>query len=376
MDWIAAMIQSAADWTQQWPISLKTVLLVLVCLLSGWVAQILLHSLLKRVARRSRSRLLVHVLHDIRSPWRFLFPILAVMIVLPILQNDWPDVISICRHMTSLGLIATVAWLLLATLSASERYVKANNSLEVEDNYNARRIYTQVTVLKRSAATFIVLIAVGLALLTFPRVAQLGTSLLASAGVLGLIIGLAARPIFENLIAGVQIALTQPINLDDVVIIEGEWGWVEEITSTYVVVRVWDQRRLIVPFSKFISESFQNWTRRTSQILGTVFIYVDYTVPVQAVREELERIVRLCKHWDGRVCVLQVTDSTERAIELRALVSSANSPANWDLRVFVREKLIEYLQRDWPNCLPRARIETTGPISAEQAAAVADNQAA
>jgi small-conductance mechanosensitive channel len=194
-------------------------------------------------------------------------------------------------------------------------------------------------------------------LMTFPQIRQLGASLLASAGVAGIVLGLAARPTISNFIAGLQIALTQAIRLDDVVIVQGEWGRIEEITTTYVVVRIWDQRRLIVPFSQFIDQPFQNWTRTGAEILGTVFIYADYTVPVQAVREKLEGIVKGCPNWDGRVVGLQVTDARERTVELRALVSAADSSKAWDLRCEVREQLIRYLQESYPESLSRTRVE-------------------
>ncbi len=349
------------EWlTQSWAPGNGTSRVMLVLFGSAavaWGVQVILYSLLQRMTRRSSWKFADHLLRRVKRPWRLLVPVLAILVVLPAVESFSPVDIDPLRHVMSLVFITVVVWMLLAALSAAEEFVKCSHSLESEDNYSARRAYTQVTVLKRAAAAFVVLVGISLALMTFPRVRQLGTSLLASAGAAGLIIGLAARPILENLIAGVQIALTQPFNIDDVVIIEGEWGWIEEIRTTYVVVRIWDQRRLIVPLAKFIQEPFQNWTRRTAQILGTVFVHVDYTVPVPAVREELDRIVRSTSKWDGRVCVLQVTNATERTVELRALVSAGNSPAAWDLRVYVREKLIEFLQRDYPHALPRSRVE-------------------
>jgi small-conductance mechanosensitive channel len=260
-----------------------------------------------------------------------------------------------------LAVIGGVVYIVLLCFSAVQRYVEQVFTVDVEDNYMARRLHTQVTVLKRVLSTVVIVVAVALALMTVPSVRNLGASLLASAGFAGLVIGLAARPMLENLIAGVQLALTQPISIDDVVIVEGEWGWVEQINTTYVVIRTWDERRLIVPFSKFLQETFQNWTRRTARILGSVFLHVDYTFPVQALRDELERVVKACDKWDGRVCVLQVTDATAQTIELRALVSARNSPVCWDLRVHVREKLIEFLQREHPECLPRTRMEVSEP---------------
>jgi small-conductance mechanosensitive channel len=207
-----------------------------------------------------------------------------------------------------------------------------------------------------------VIVGVGGALMTFPNVRQIGASLLASAGVAGLVAGIAARPVLGNLIAGLQIALSQPIRLDDVVVIQGEWGRIEEITGTYVSVRLWDQRRLIVPLQWFIENPFSNWTRSSSQIIGTVFLYVDYHMPLAPLREELARIVEDAPEWDRRVQVLQVTDGTERSMQLRALVSSLDSGLNWDLRCRVREGLLDFIQQHYPQYLPRARAEVSAEL--------------
>jgi small-conductance mechanosensitive channel len=195
------------------------------------------------------------------------------------------------------------------------------------------------------------------ALMTFEKVRQLGTTLLASAGIAGIIIGIAAQRSIAALIAGVQMALTQPIRVDDVVIVENEWGRIEEITLTYVVVRIWDLRRLIVPTTYFLEKPFQNWTRVSTDLLGTVFLYVDYTVPVEEVRAELKRLAENSELWDGQVCVLQVTDTTEHAMQLRVLVSASDASNAWTLRCEVREKLVEFIQKNYPRSLPRLRAD-------------------
>ena len=194
-------------------------------------------------------------------------------------------------------------------------------------------------------------------LMTFSAVRQIGVSILASAGILGVVLGFAAQKTLGNLIAGIQIALAQPIRLDDAVVVENEWGWIEEITLTYVVVRIWDLRRLVLPISYFIEKPFQNWTRNSADILGSVFIYADYTVPVEEVRAELGRILKESPHWDKKVNVLQVTDATEHTVKLRALMSAADSPTAWNLRCETREKLLEFLQKKYPQSLPRTRVE-------------------
>jgi small-conductance mechanosensitive channel len=227
--------------------------------------------------------------------------------------------------------------------------------LDVVNNLQARRIATQVQVLGRVADVVVILLGAAAALMRVPGAEQLGASLLASAGIAGLAFGLAAKPVLSNLVAGLQIALTQPIRLDDVVIIEGEWGRIEEIETTYVVVRIWDQRRLVLPLTYFIEKPFQNWTRQTSQILGTAFFYVDYSVPVDTVRQELLRILESSPLWDRQVCGLQVTNTSDKTIELRALMSSSDSSQNFDLRCLVRERLVAFLQENYPTSLPQVR---------------------
>ena len=205
----------------------------------------------------------------------------------------------------------------------------------------------------------IVIVAVSAVLMSFDTVRQIGISLLASAGVAGIIIGIAAQKSIATLIAGIQIAVTQPIRIDDVVIVEGEWGRIEEITLTYVVVRIWDQRRLVVPISYFLEQPFQNWTRTSSELIGSVYLYTDYSVDIEAVRRQLGSIVRATPLWDKRVENLQVTAATDKGLELRALVSASNASEVWDLRCLVRERLLDYLQKHHPESLPRVRIEPT-----------------
>lgn len=330
---------------------------VLTSLAIAALIHIVLFGVLRRFARRRDTAVSGEFVRRVARPCWLLLPLLAVQFALPAVSALDDSTRILVRHVLSLATVFAVAWTLIEAIRATAALVKSRHDLTVSDNYAARRMHTQVNLIARTIIALVVVIGVGLALMTFPRVREVGTSLLASAGVAGLVIGFAARPVLENLIAGVQLALTQPINIDDVVVIDGEWGRIEQITSTYVVVRIWDDRRLICPLSKFISESFQNWTRRTADILGTVFLYADYTLPVDAVREELKRIVDGHPKWDGRVAIVQVTNSTPQAMELRVLVSARGGPDAWDLRVDVRERLIAFLQRAYPTCLPRARVE-------------------
>jgi len=293
----------------------------------------------------------------LRRPVLLLVPALACLLALPAAGLP-ADALGLVRRLFSLLLIGATGWLAFGLLGLAADLAQRRYSIDHADNLEQREMQTRIAVFRRIGAVLIVFITATVMMMTIPSIRHLGVSLFASAGVAGIVIGLAARPTISNLIAGIQIALTQPIRVDDVVIVEGEWGWIEEITTTYVVVRIWDQRRLIVPLTNFIEKPFQNWTRQTADILGSVYIHADYRVPVEDVRAELERIVKPSKYWDGRVCVLHVTDATDRAVQLRALVSARNSPDAWELRCLVRERLLDWLQRTHPGSLPRIRAET------------------
>ncbi len=253
-------------------------------------------------------------------------------------------------------LVTGVTWGIIAVIRTAKVRLLAGYDMSVEDNLRIRKLHTQYNILEKILVFVIILIALGITLMQFEGVRNIGISLFASAGIAGLVIGLAAQKALGTIFAGIQIAITQPIRLDDVVIVENEWGWIEEINLTYVVIRIWDKRRLVVPTTYFMERPFQNWTRTSADILGTVFIYTDYTIPLKALREELTRLLEANPYWDKKVNVLQVTDAKERTLEVRALMSAASSPDAWELRVYVREKLVEFLQREYPQCLPRTRI--------------------
>jgi small-conductance mechanosensitive channel len=271
--------------------------------------------------------------------------------------------IEILRHLNALGLIAAVTWLGVRCVGAIADTIIERNPVHAADNLQARRIQTQTRVLARVVMGLIFVIGSGIALMTLPLFRQIGTSLLASAGVASLVVGFAAKPVLGNLLAGMQLALTQPIRLEDVVIVENEWGWVEEITSTYVVVRIWDQRRMIVPLQWFIEHPFQNWTRTNSEILGTILVWVDYRLPLEPLRKEAQRICENSPDWDGRLCLTQVVEAGERAMQLRVLVSAGDSTKSWDLRCRVREGLVDFIQENYPDCLPRMRAEVEDKAS-------------
>jgi small-conductance mechanosensitive channel len=307
-----------------------------------------------RVARY--SPLVDVVVRQCNRAASLLFPLVALQAVWQGAPDDLQSIQGV-RHVTGLLLIAAVTWLVVSAVRGVAEGVIKLHPVDGSDNLQARRIHTQTRVLSRIAMGAVLVAGVAFALMTFPGARQLGASLLASAGVAGLVAGIAARSVFGNLIAGLQIALSQPFRIDDVLIIEGEWGRVEEITGTYVVLRIWDERRLIIPLQWFVEHPFQNWTRSSAALLGAVFLSVDYSLPLEPLRREAQRVCEASPDWDKRVCLVQVTDATERSMQLRVLVSSASSGQNFDLRCAVREALIAFIQREHPESLPRLRAD-------------------
>lgn len=264
-----------------------------------------------------------------------------------------------------ISFVIFMAWLLIGIIKIFASFMRRRYNVNTSDNLRARGIHTQINLAQRVAVFIVVLLAIASLFLFFNELRGIGVSMIASAGVAGIIIGFAAQKALGNLMAGIQIAITQPMRIDDVVIVEGEWGWVEEITLTYVVVRIWDLRRLILPISYFIENPFQNWTRQSATILGTVFLYTDYTMPIEPIREKMTELLHSetgQQYWRGEVNVVQVTDSKEDTMEIRCLIDTRNSPDGWELRVFLREELIKFIQSEYPHALPktRARLEREG----------------
>ena len=304
------------------------------------------------------------------GPMRLLLPMLALQAVLQAApaRFEW---VPGWQQVVLLAIIFAVTWLALAAVMGARDVIALRFPVDMADNLTARGVVTQVTVLSRTICGLIMLVGTAVALTTFPGVRQIGASLLASAGLAGIVVGFAARPVLGNLLAGLQIALSQPIRIDDVVIVQGEWGRIEDITGTYVVVKIWDERRLIVPLQWFIENPFQNWTRTSSNIIGSVFFWVDYRLPLEPLRQELTRILEAAPEWDRRVCTLQVTDTSERAMQVRVLASSINSGSNWDLKCRIREGLIAFIQREHAEALPHVRAELTQAAPPHRERAVA-----
>jgi small-conductance mechanosensitive channel len=333
--------------------------IVLAAVLAGLGVRRILFAALSRIARRTASKMDNSFVLHARKPAGLLLVLLAVFLAIPLAPFPG-EAKGPIQHGIGLLFIAAMAWLVIALIDVVDDLIARRYDITAADNLAARQVRTKTEMLRRIVVLVVGTIAAGLMLMTFPSIRKFGTSLLASAGVAGLIIGFAAKETLSNLLAGIQVALTEPIRLDDVVIVEGEWGRIEEIRMTFVVVRIWDDRRLIVPLSYFIEKPFQNWTRRTSNLLGTVFLYVDYTVAVEEIRKELDRILRSSDLWDRRVSNVQVTDATDRTMQLRVLVSAADASTAWDLRCLVRERLITFLQKNHPESLPRVRAEMVG----------------
>jgi small-conductance mechanosensitive channel len=343
---------SALSFAPAWVVS--SILLVGAFVLA-WLVHAAILTILRRLLR-SRRHYLQTILEATRNPTRLALLLLALAITLPTAPFE-PGTKGFLARLLALATISLLGWIALTVLRIATNLYLLRFRTDVEDNLLARKHITQVRVLMRVVDTVIILVTAGFALMTFDAVRQYGVSLFASAGVAGIVAGLAARPVLSNLLAGVQLAVTQPIRIEDAVTVENEYGWVEEITSTYVVIRLWDLRRLIVPLSYFIEKPFYNWTRHAAANIGTVSLYLDYSAPIDRIREMATEFVAQSKQPSGKVVNVQVTNTTAQAIEVRVLLSANSAAGTSDLCAEVREKLIGFLQREHPEALPRRRHE-------------------
>ena len=298
-------------------------------------------------------------------PARAIFFLTCGAVALPLIPQLPGGLNDIIRQGILISIVISLGWFATGCVYVFQEYMQRRYDLKAENNIRARRIHTQFQLVRRLVITFIVVVTFGAVLWTFndPRIWHYGSGLLASAGIASLVLATAAKSTASNFLAGLQIAFTEPIRIDDVVVIQGEWGRIEEINSAYVVVRIWDLRRLIVPLNYFIENSFQNWTRESSDIMGTAFLYVDYAIPVEELRQELLRICEETRQWDKKVCGLQVTNLSEKTMELRCLMSSRNSSENFDLRCIVREKMISYVREHYPESFPLTRFAAVSESS-------------
>jgi len=353
MDSLRAALTSVKNLLDWLPDLVVALLIFAIAVLFALV----LHRWARKLVRRAiagRYPFVFSVFTQTRGLTKAALLILVMMIAVPVAPLP-PETAALLARMMAVAVIGLIGWTAIIALHiAAELYLRRFR-LDIDDNLLARKHNTQVRVLARTVDVLLVMLTLSAALMTFPAVRQYGMSLFASAGVVGIVAGLAARPVLSNLMAGVQLAMTQPIRLYDAVIVENEYGTIEEITSTYVVVKLWDLRRMIVPLTYFIEKPFQNWTRENSSLIGNVMMYLDYRTPVSIIREKYKDILKESKLWDGQVAALQVTDFKEGVMELRLLMSARSSGAAFDLRCEVREKLIDFIQREHPEALPQTR---------------------
>lgn len=333
------------------------ILIILGAILTGFVIKILYNIFLKiNWIKQTDYRFIKSKILRLSRPLNYFLPLLMLNFGLKIMRLS-PEVYRFWNKVIEITLIITFATILVNIFRIFEEYLLYKHDVSKSDNLRARKVQTQLLFVRKVIIAIIVLVTIAIVLLSFPNLRKIGAGLLTGVGIGSVIIGFAAQQSLANFLAGLQIAFTQPLRIDDAVVVEGEWGKVEEITLTYVVVQIWDQRRLILPIKYFLEKPFQNWTRTSSEILGTVFIYADYGIPIEAIRQELTRLLEGHPLWDKRVNVLQTTDLKERTVELRALMSARNSGDAFDLRCYVRENLLKFINENYQEHLPKLRAE-------------------
>ena len=350
-------LRTALTWIKNFLDWLPDPAVALVMLAFAVLLALALHRWASKLVRRAFAERYPYVFSfftQTRGLTRAALLILAMIVAIPVAPLP-PETAALLARLMAVAVIGLIGWAAIIALHIAADLYLRRFRLDIDDNLLARKHNTQVRVLARTIDVLLIMLTLGAAMMTFPAVRQYGVSLFASAGVVGIVVGLAARPVLSNLMAGVQLAMTQPIRLYDAVIVENEYGTIEEITSTYVVVKLWDLRRMIVPLTYFIEKPFQNWTRENSSLIGNVMLYLDYSAPVDIIREKFSAILKESKRWDGQVCTTQVTDFKEGTMELRLLMSARSSGQTFDLRCEVREKLIDFLQREHPEALPHSR---------------------
>ena len=346
------IVETWSGKMQPW---LWDLIILVLAIVIGLIIKLIIKAILNYNKKYTDYSLFRSSIAHLSRPMNHFGPLLVLNLMVPLMDLS-PRYDLILSRTVEIALIISFAALLVSAINVLEDYIYHTYDLNKEDNLKERKIRTQIAFIRKVLATFIVFITIAIILLSFDNVRKLGAGLLTGVGIGGIIIGFAAQQSLGNLLAGFQIAFPQPIRIDDVLVVEGEWGRVEDITLTYVVLNIWDQRRLILPINYFIQKPFQNWTRTTSQILGTVFLYLDYNTPLDALREEFDRLLDKTPLWDKRVKIIQVTDAKEKTMEVRVLVSASNSSKAFDLRCFIREGLIMFIRDKHPESLPLNRI--------------------
>ncbi|MBD8165254.1 mechanosensitive ion channel family protein [Erwinia persicina] len=341
------------------PSWVPAVLLVTLSFALGFLARFILLRFIRYWQSRDR-KLFKSLEKHLRGSLFLFIPLLLINVGINYIDIH-PGSLSLITTVINIFIILSFCSVLIRLTNVAQDMLFIRYDINLSNNLRARKIRTQIMYVKKVAIVLLVLFCLSLILLSIPGVRKFGTTILAGAGVAGIIIGFALQKSLVNLFAGIQIAFTQPIKIDDAVVVENEWGWIEEINLTYVVVRIWDLRRLVLPITYFTENAFQNWTRNNAQILGSVFLYLDYSMPLDPLRKHFEKILSETKLWDQQTQVLQVTDTTDKTMTIRLLMTAQNSPTAWDLRCHVREKMIEFIQQNYPQSLPHVRATLTGP---------------
>lgn len=335
------------------PTWVGAVLLVTLSFAVGFLARFILLRFIRYWQNRDR-KLFKSLEKHLRGSMFLFIPLMLINVGVNYIDIH-PDALAFITTTVNIFIILSLCSILIRLINVLQDMLFIRYDINLSNNLRARKIRTQIIYVKKVAIVLIVSLCVSLILLNFPSVRKFGTTILAGAGVAGIIIGFALQKSLVNLFAGIQIAFTQPIKIDDAVVVENEWGWIEEINLTYIVVRIWDLRRLVLPITYFTEKPFQNWTRNDAQILGSVFLYVDYSMPLDPLRKHFEKVLSETTLWDQQTQVLQVTDTNEKTMTLRLLMTAQNSPTAWDLRCYVRERMIEFIQQNYPQSLPHVR---------------------
>ncbi len=330
------------------------IVIIAVAILTGFILKFCIVRLTKHYKSKNKFSFLRSFIIHLGRPLNIFLPLVFLTITKPLIVLS-SRLLAIYSKFIEIGLIVAFAYILISTVQVFQDFIISTYDLKKQNNLRERKIRTQLQFLRKILVGIVVILTIAAVLFSFDGMRRLGAGLLTGVGVSGIIIGFAAQKSLSNLLAGFQIAFTQPIRIDDVLVVEGEWGKVEEITLTYVVVQIWDERRLILPINYFIEKPFQNWTRISAEILGTVYLYVDYSLPIDSLRQEFERLLAANSLWDRKVKVVQVTDAKDNVIEIRALMSASNSSDAFDLRCYIRENLIHFIQKNYPDSLPKVR---------------------
>lgn len=351
------MLERFHTLSEQVPTFLWNLMMFAIAILVGILIKFLISRILHFYYNKDNGfSFFKSIIRHLGIPINYFLPLIIINFLMPTMKMG-PALYVAIGKVVEIGLIISFSMILIMAIKVMEDYVYQKYDLSKSDNLKERKIRTQLRFVRKLVTALIILITIAIVLLTFESMRKIGAGLLTGVGIGGIIIGFAAQKSLANLLAGFQIAFTQPIRIDDVLVVEGEWGRVEDITLTYVVLCIWDKRRLILPITYFVEKPFQNWTRVSADILGAVFFYLDYTVPLDKIREKFIELLAENKLWDGKVQVMQVTDTKPDTIEIRALMSARNSSDAFDLRCYIRENLITFIQQDFPESLPRNRVE-------------------